>query len=396
MKTMKIERRDFLKLAGMGSAILVLGTRSLESSIIGDAEQDDFFFIQLSDTHWGFNDPKINPDSGGTLKKAVAAINSMKSQPDFIIFTGDVTHTTDDPNERRKRMTEARDIIGGLNVKNVRLMPGEHDASLDNGAIFKEFFGETHYAFNHKNVNFIVVDNVSDPTSSIGDTQLQWLDGELKKLDKNSRIVIFTHRPLFDLYPDWDWWTRDGAKALDLLKPYKNVTVFYGHIHQENHHMTDQISHHSAKGMMYPLPAPGSVPKKAPIPWNTGEPYKGIGYRSVEATTEKADLVLVEYPVKAELTSQTEQIIKITAKKFEYSPSEIRLKKGVPVVLELTSLDRKHGFNCSKLGIRTDIEPGKVTRVPLTPQNTGIYNFHCDVFCGDGHDDMTGQIIVED
>jgi hypothetical protein len=104
MNNIKIERRDFLKLAGIGSAILVFGTRVLGSPKKWNNGEDDFFFIQLSDTHWGFNDPKINPDAGGTLKKAVAAINSMKSQPDFIIFTGDVTHTTEDPQERRKRM----------------------------------------------------------------------------------------------------------------------------------------------------------------------------------------------------------------------------------------------------------------------------------------------------
>jgi heme/copper-type cytochrome/quinol oxidase subunit 2 len=393
---MKIERRDFLKLAGMGSAILVIGPKGIGSLINGNADQNDFYFIQISDTHWGFNDPKINPDFTGTLKKAITAINSMKSQPDFIIFTGDITHTTEDPKERRKRLGEARDIINGLKVKNVKFMPGEHDAGLDNGEAFKEFFGETHYVFKHKNVNFIVLDNVSDPTSSIGDTQLQWLAGELKKLNKNERIIVLTHRPLFDLYPDWDWWTRDGAKALELLKPYKNITVFYGHIHQENHHIADQITHHSCKGMMYPLPAPGSVPKKAPIPWDASQPYKGIGYRSVEAKAAEVDLTLVEYSIQAELTGQTDQVVKITARKFEYSPAEITIKKGVPVILEFTSLDRKHGFLCPSLGIRTDIEPGKVARVPLTPDKTGVFSFHCDIFCGEGHEDMTGKIIVTD
>lgn len=297
---MRMDRRDFLKLLGVGSAVLVIGPRGIAAAANETSGQDDFFFIQLSDTHWGFNDPKINPDTTGTLKKAIAAVNSMKSQPDFIVFTGDITHTTDDPKERRKRLAEARDIIGELKVKNIKFMPGEHDASLDNGEAFQEYFGKTHYTFEHKEVYFIVVDNVSDPTSSIGDTQLQWLSAELKKLEKDSRIVIFTHRPLFDLYPQWDWATRDGAKAVDLLMPYKNVTVFYGHIHQENHHMTGRIAHHAAKGLMYPLPAPGSLPKKVQVPWDPAEPYKGLGYRSVEARVEKAEYALTEYPVKKE------------------------------------------------------------------------------------------------
>ncbi len=93
---------------------------------------------------------------------------------------------------------------------------------------------------------------------------------------------------------------------------------------------------------------------------------------------------------------QKEIVIKITAKKFEYSPSSIKIKKGVPVILELTSLDRLHGFNCPKLGVRTDIEPGKISRVSILAQKAGIYEFHCDIFCGDGHEDMYGKIIVED
>jgi Icc-related predicted phosphoesterase len=295
---MNIDRRDFLKLIGIGSAVLVLGPRGSSGAADMKAGQDDFMFVQLSDAHWGFSDPKINADATGTLKKAIAAVNSMKVQPDFVVFTGDITHTTDDPKERRKRMAEARDIISTLKVKNIKLMAGEHDAGLDNGEAFQEYFGKTHYTFDHKGVHFIVVDNVSDPTSSITDPQLQWLSEELKKLDKESRIVVLTHRPLFDLYPNWDWWTRDGAKAIDLLMPYKNVTVLYGHIHQEHHHMTGHIPHHAAKGLMFPLPAPGSVPKRIPIPWDPAEPYKGLGYRSVEATAAKAEYVLTEYPIK--------------------------------------------------------------------------------------------------
>ncbi len=142
-------------------------------------------------------------------------------------------------------------------------MPGEHDASLDNGKAFKEFFGDTHYTFDHKGVHFVVIDNVSDPMAAIGDEQLAWLAADLAKQPKDARIVVFTHRPLFDLYPQWDWATRDGAKAIALLQTHDNVTVFYGHIHQENHFMTGNIAHHSAKGLMFALPVAG-VAAQAP------------------------------------------------------------------------------------------------------------------------------------
>ncbi len=292
-----IDRREFLKLAGIGGVVLISGLDGLALAAGQEAGRDDFFFVQMSDSHWGFSDPKVNPDFKTTLKKAVAAVNSLSVQPDFIMFTGDLTHTTDDDKERRRRLAEFRGIVKDLKVKNVKFMPGEHDASLDNGAAFLEFFEKTHYTFSHKGVNFIVLDNVSDPTGSIGDAQLKWLDAELKKLDKDARIVVFTHRPLFDLAPSWDWATRDGARAIDLLMPYRSVTVFYGHIHQENHHMTGHIPHHSAKGLMYPLPAPLSQPKKAPVPWDPAVPYKGLGFRQVKANVAKGDYAITEYPL---------------------------------------------------------------------------------------------------
>src|SRR6185369_13906265 len=128
--------------------------------------------------------------------KAVASVNALAQQPDFIVFTGDLTHTTDDPVERRRRLAEFRDIVAALRVKPVYFMPGEHDASLDRGAAFQEFFGATHYTFDHKGVHFIALDNVSDPGAKIGDEQLAWLKADLDKLDKKTPIVVLTHRPL--------------------------------------------------------------------------------------------------------------------------------------------------------------------------------------------------------
>lgn len=298
---MKIDRRDFLKLAGIGSVVFASGLGGFDPlTKRALAAEDDFFFVQLSDIHWGFTGPAVNPDSTGTLKKVVEAVNHLRIQPDFIMFTGDLTHVTDDDKDRRKRLSEFRDIIGSLKVKNIRFMPGEHDAGLDEGEAFKEFFGKTHYAFEHKGLHFIVLDNVSDPTSSIGDAQLEWLSADLKQHDKNSQIVVFTHRPLFDLYPDWDWYTRDGAKAIEMLMPYSNVTIFYGHIHQEHHQKIGQISHHAAKGLMFPLPAPGSVPVKNPIPWDANQPYRGLGFRNVEVKVKETRCAISEFSVRGE------------------------------------------------------------------------------------------------
>ena len=288
------DRRQFLQLAGLGGAVFASGLAGCASP--GALATGDFYFVQLSDTHWGFEGAP-NPDAKGTLHKAVAAVNALAQPPDFVVFTGDLTHTTDDPVERRKRLVEFRDIVAALKVKTVHFMPGEHDASLDRGKAYAELFGETHYTFDHKGVHFIVLDNVSDPAAAIGDEQLAWLAADLKRQATDARIVVFTHRPLFDLAPQWDWATRDGARAVALLMPYLNVTVFYGHIHQEHHFTTGHIEHHAAKSLIFPLPAPGSQPRRTPLPWDAAQPYRGLGFRQVEAERQPVHYTLEERPV---------------------------------------------------------------------------------------------------
>jgi cytochrome c oxidase subunit 2 len=96
------------------------------------------------------------------------------------------------------------------------------------------------------------------------------------------------------------------------------------------------------------------------------------------------------------MAAEKENVIQITAKKFEYSPKDITVKKGVPVVMEFTSLDRLHGFNCPGLGIRADIVPGKTNQLRFTPNKAGTFLFYCDNFCGIGHEGMSGTITVEE
>ena len=171
-------------------------------------------------------------------------------------------------------------------------MPGEHDAGLDFGAIYQQEFGATHYTFEHKGIHFITLDNVSDPRG-LGLVQLSWLKDRLQTLDPKTPIVVFSHRPLFDLVPEWEWATRDGDQAIAMLTPFENVTAFYGHIHQENHHMTGRIAHHSAMSLAWPLPAPRSKPKPKPVPWDPVHPFKGLGVRGVtaEATPVRYELL---------------------------------------------------------------------------------------------------------
>src|SRR5213075_1437742 len=103
-------------MAGLGGVVFAsgLGCASTKSGMGYASAQDEFFFVQLSDTHWGFQGPAVNPGAQGTLPKAVAAGNALDPAPDFIVFTGDLTHTTDDPQERRRRLAGFREIVRSL------------------------------------------------------------------------------------------------------------------------------------------------------------------------------------------------------------------------------------------------------------------------------------------
>src|SRR5262249_33619728 len=152
-----------------------------------------------------------------TLPRTVATIAALSQKPDFVVFTGDLTHTTDDAAERRRRMAEMKRIVSGMGVPHVRFLPGEHDASLDRGEAYREHFGDLHYSFDHKGIHFVALDNVSDPAAALGEEQLAWLRRDLAAVPRAAPVVVLAHRPLFDLYPTWDWTTRDGADAIAIL-----------------------------------------------------------------------------------------------------------------------------------------------------------------------------------
>jgi cytochrome c oxidase subunit 2 len=86
--------------------------------------------------------------------------------------------------------------------------------------------------------------------------------------------------------------------------------------------------------------------------------------------------------------------IGIHARKFEFTPSEITVTKGRPVTLALTSADFTHGFNMPDFGVRKDLIPGRTIEVMITPTKEGRYHVLCDNFCGDGHDRMSGILVV--
>ncbi|HTA19856.1 MAG TPA: metallophosphoesterase [Polyangia bacterium] len=287
-------RRDILKLMSIGGVAFASGLAGAATKKKKSDVSEDFFFLQLSDTHWGYSGVS-NPEADVTLPTAIKTINATSATPDFVVFTGDLTHNTDDAAVRVKRLAEFKQRAAALRIKTLYFLPGEHDAAKDAGKAYKDAFGPTHYTFDHKGVHFVTLDNVSDPAGAVGATQIDWLAVDLKKTPAATPVVVFTHRPLFDLYPQWEWATQDGSKVVDVLLARQNVTVFYGHIHQEHHFTTGRVAHHSARSLVFPLPAPGSVPKRAPLPWDAASPDHGLGWRSVAPGEAAPTIVEVAY-----------------------------------------------------------------------------------------------------
>jgi cytochrome c oxidase subunit 2 len=105
-------------------------------------------------------------------------------------------------------------------------------------------------------------------------------------------------------------------------------------------------------------------------------------------------MVIVTHNSLVEGGRAPEKTIQVTAKKFEFTPGEITARKGEPVVLEIKSEDVNHGFNLPDFGVRGDVKPGGVTRIRFTPDKAGQFTFTCDVFCGSGHEEMSGTMTV--
>jgi hypothetical protein len=297
-----VNRRSFMKIAGSSLGIGVLYT-ALPQPAVGEAGEmmrwlgkvngeqvTPFSFVQLSDAHVGFNGP---PDPLGTkaFERAVEMINALPAAPDLVLFTGDLTHDTEDKDVHAQRMKQFLEISGRMKVGKVLCVPGEHDAGLDGGQLYREFLKETYYSFDHRGVHFVALDNVSRARPEIGPEQLAWLKKDLARFPKTAPIVVFTHRPLFDLKPEWEWFTSDGDDVLQVLAAYENVTVLYGHIHRDHEHDEGGTHHYAARSLIFAFPDPEKVADKKPIAFDKEQPFRNLGIRVVNESAASAPTV---------------------------------------------------------------------------------------------------------
>jgi 3',5'-cyclic-AMP phosphodiesterase len=228
----------------------------------------ELHFVQISDSHMGFSKP-ANPDVAATLEATVDKINALQAEPDFIIHTGDLSHDS-----KPTQFDSLDQILKGAKPKQIYYVPGEHDTSIDDGKLYLERYGKSlgakgngWYSFNHKDVHFIGLNNaaVLEGMGNLGEEQIAWLAADLKGQSPSRPIVVFAHIPLWSVYPEWGWGTRDSEEALGLLKRFGSVTVLNGHIHQVMQKVEGNVTFHTAMSTAFPQPAPGTAKSPGPM-----------------------------------------------------------------------------------------------------------------------------------
>jgi 3',5'-cyclic-AMP phosphodiesterase len=248
-----------------------------------------FSFVQISDTHIGFHKP-ANEHVTDTLQKAIAAINALPTPPAFVIHTGDISHLS-----KPEEFDQAKQLLSQLKAP-LFTLPGEHDTIGDRGKAYEEAFPRQDVkaglqVWDQAGIHFVSLTNVLDfgatGAGQLGQAQLDLLAKDLAAQKQDTPLVVFSHIPLYDVYPKWGWATADSAKLLSLLSRFASVTVLTGHIHQVIEHSEGNIRFHTAAGTAYPLPAPGHGEKPTPVKLPPSSLLAALGFRTVEVISGK-------------------------------------------------------------------------------------------------------------
>jgi hypothetical protein len=217
-------------------------------------------FVQISDTHIGFN-KEANPDVGATLSKSIDIVNALPRQPELIIHTGDITHLS-----KPAEFDLAQQLMSRLRVTEVHTVPGEHDTTDATVTEYFNRFGKAsdnrgYYSFDHAGVHFVALVNVLQfkpgGLGTLGPEQLAWVAEDLKGRSASTPIVVFAHMPLWSIYEPWGWGTGDAPQLMEQLRRFGSVTVLNGHIHQVVQKVEGNVLFHTARSTAYPQPEAG-------------------------------------------------------------------------------------------------------------------------------------------
>lgn len=303
---LQMGRRGAMKcLAWAGTGVLwtvsggIPRAQALGGAPLAEISSTGFSFVQISDSHIGFDKP-ANPDVAGTLRETIAKIQALPVRPAFAVHTGDITHLS-----KPAEFDQADQILKTLSLQ-IHAVPGEHDFVDDNGKAYLDRYGKGTkgmgwYSFDAAGVHFIALVNVADfkpgGLGNLGDEQIEWLENDVKTLSSSTPIVVFAHMPLWTLYAAWGWGTDDAVRALSYLRRFGSVTVLNGHIHQIVQKVEGNITFHTAMSTAYPQPAPGTANAPGPLKVPTERLRSVLGVTTLDYRTGAGPLALTDRPL---------------------------------------------------------------------------------------------------
>jgi len=315
-KSMELTRRMFLHkslLAGAAAGAASVGWLPWMNTIDLAFGGESFTFAWVSDSH--LYPKSLNTRFVDKATRAIKGVQTMSPPPDFLIFGGDLAQLGD-PVEFELGVGLLKEVT----VKKV-CIPGEHDWYFDMGVSWEKHFGNPTWTFDHKGVRFIGLDTVSRAAdywtakkmtpkermghmatldgsvagawAGVGRDQLEWLSRTLSNWPKNKPVVIFSHNPLYEYYPPWNFWVRDWREVQDVLKPFTNITNIHGHTHQVLYNEIGKVRSIGMLATAWTWPyAPEGVPAltRCMERVDPGDPFDGIGWSKLTmSAAEKID-----------------------------------------------------------------------------------------------------------
>ncbi|MFE7283976.1 metallophosphoesterase family protein [Streptomyces noursei] len=288
-------RRQLLRHAGWfgGAVVLTVASGEVISHIAGSPDANAsagaaaagsgaLRFVQVSDSHIGFQGP-ANTDVVGSFAEAIRQVNSLGFRPDFVMHSGDLTHLS-----TAGQFDQVKQMMAGMRTDRVFTVPGEHDSIGDAGRAYRRTFGagtlgDGWYSFDTHGVHFIALVNTLslEKLGHLGTEQIDFVRKDVAGLSSDTPLVVFSHIPLFAMYPKWGWSTDDALQVIALLRRFSSVTCLNGHVHQLFTKTDGNITFHSATTTAYPLPQPGRAPAPTPQVVPARQLKEVLGIRSV-------------------------------------------------------------------------------------------------------------------
>lgn len=304
-------RRDAMKCMAYGGAgtlfVLASGVFSpIDLAMAADRQKADVpdgkpLFVQISDTHIGFN-KEANPDVSATLTRSIDLVNSLPEQPALIIHTGDITHLS-----KPAEFDLAQQLLSRLKTTELHTVPGEHDTNDPTVTEYFSRFGKAsnnrgYYSFDHAGVHFIALINVLQfkpgGLGTLGPDQLAWVAADLKGRSASTPIVVFAHMPLWTIFEPWGWGTSDADQLMEHLRPFGSVTVLNGHIHQIVQKVEGHVTFHAARSTAYPQPKPGEGAGPGPLKVPGDQLARFLGVTTAKQMSHPRSLELADRTIE--------------------------------------------------------------------------------------------------